>query len=149
MLNISVLARRAMTALGVVAIAGATAAVGDACAANAATAVQTRPDRVVTAVNASEAHADSSSATQTAHVIRPNATSRDCGLRMEVHFTDGTAICWSGRGSVNVDYRGVDWVETGNQWVALVYNGGTYQPGMPPGTFWNQGSWINRIDLNT
>ncbi|GGY13039.1 MULTISPECIES: hypothetical protein [Streptomyces] len=95
------------------------------------------------------AHASSGPTAATPHVMRPNATTPNCGLAVEVHFYSGDWSCISSNGIHYVDFYNVNWVETGNQWAALVYNGGNYQPGMPPGTFWNKGNSITRIDVNT
>ncbi|GAA2464476.1 hypothetical protein ACFPFX_20935 [Streptomyces mauvecolor] len=92
------------------------------------------------------AHANSGPASQ---VIRPNATTPHCGLAVEVHFSNGNHTCVTTNGMHYVSYNSVDWVQTGNQWVALVYNGDSYQPGMPPGSTWSKGSSISRIDVNT
>ncbi|GGU41558.1 hypothetical protein [Streptomyces violascens] len=95
------------------------------------------------------AHASSGPAAPAPHVMRPNATSPDCGSAVEVHFAAGNHRCVTGNGIHYVNYCDVDWLNTGNQWVALVYDGGQYQPGMPPGSWWSSGSCISRIDVNT
>jgi hypothetical protein len=68
---------------------------------------------------------------------------------VEVHFYSGDYSCITSNGIHYVDFCNVNWVETGNQWAALIYDGGDYQPGMPPGTYWDNGSCISRVDVNT
>ncbi|MHB6904587.1 hypothetical protein [Streptomyces sp. DB-54] len=62
------------------------------------------------------AHASSGPAAPTPHVIRPNATSLNCGLAVEVHFYNGDYSCITSNGIHYVDFCSVNWVETGNQW---------------------------------
>ncbi|KJY41774.1 hypothetical protein VR41_11010 [Streptomyces sp. NRRL B-1568] len=95
------------------------------------------------------AHASSGPAAATPHVMRPNATSPDCGAAVEIRLNDGDYVCITRNGMHPEKFCGVSWVDTGNQWAAIVYNGNQYQPGMPPGSRWSASSCINRVDVNT
>ncbi|MFE4869792.1 beta/gamma crystallin domain-containing protein [Streptomyces sp. NPDC056682] len=109
---------------------------------------------VLLAVVPATAHASTNTS------LRPANANRCANGAVDIHRYDGTDECFpSLKGSHDMYTTNVEWVNSGNNWIAFTWANGQcvgesapfYAPGMPPGSTWTAGGpfCIGRLDINT